>query len=90
MSLYKILLFFLLIINLHFQEYEIDSLIENKHYIAAEKAIINSIQQNENDESREVDQIKAHLGQVAGACLFLGCKMEDIFGHFYQDLKCSQ
>ena len=50
MSLYKILLFFLLIINLHFQEYEIDSLIENKHYIAAEKAIINSIQQNENDE----------------------------------------
>ncbi|OUW38254.1 MAG: hypothetical protein CBD44_01425 [Flavobacteriaceae bacterium TMED184] len=50
MSLYKILLFFLLIINLNFQEYEIDSLIENKHYIAAEKAIINSIQQNENDE----------------------------------------
>ena len=33
--------------------------------------------QNENDESREVDQIKAHLGQVAGACLFLGCKMEE-------------
>ena len=34
-------------------------------------------QQNENDESREIDQIKAHLGQVAGACLFLGCKMEE-------------
>ena len=50
MSLYKILLFFLLIINLHFQEYEIDSLIENKHYIAAEKVIKNSIKENENDE----------------------------------------
>ena len=50
MSFYNILLFFLLIFNFQTQHYYIDSLIDNKQYMVAEKAIINSIKENPNSE----------------------------------------
>ena len=50
MSFYNILLFFLLIFNFQTQQYYIDSLIDNKQYMLAEKAIINSIKENPNNE----------------------------------------
>ena len=50
MSFYNILLFFLLIFNFQLQDQYIDSLIDNKQYIIAEKAIVNSIKENPNSE----------------------------------------
>jgi len=50
MSFYNILLVFLLIFNFQTQHYYIDSLIDNKQYMVAEKAIINSIKENPNSE----------------------------------------
>ena len=50
MSFYNILLFFLLIFNFQTQQHYIDSLIDNKQYMIAEKTIINSIKENPNNE----------------------------------------
>ena len=50
MSFYNILLFFLLLFNFQLQEQYIDSLIDNKQYIIAEKAIINFMSENPNNE----------------------------------------
>ena len=50
MSFYNILLFFLLIFNFQTQQHYIDSLIDNKQYMVAEKTIINSIKENPNNE----------------------------------------
>jgi len=50
MSFYNILLVFLLIFNFQTQHYYIDSLIDNKQYMVAEKAIINLIKENPNSE----------------------------------------
>ena len=46
MTFYNILLFLLIIFNFQLQDQYIDSLIDNKQYIVAEKAIINSIKEN--------------------------------------------
>ncbi len=50
MSFYNILLFILLIFNFQTQHYYIDSLIDNKQYMVAEKVIINSIKENPNNQ----------------------------------------
>ena len=50
MSFYNILLVFLLIFNFQTQQHYIDSLIDNKQYMVAEKTIINSIKENPNNE----------------------------------------
>ena len=50
MSFYNILLFFLLTFNFQTQQHYIDSLIDNKQYMIAEKTIINSIKENPNNE----------------------------------------
>lgn len=50
MSFYNILLIFLLIFNFQTQQHYIDSLIDNKQYMIAEKTIINSIKENPNNE----------------------------------------
>ena len=50
MSFYNILLVFLLIFNFQTQQHYIDSLIDNKQYMIAEKTIINSIKENPNNE----------------------------------------
>ena len=50
MSFYNILLFILLIFNFQTQHHYIDSLIDNKQYMVAEKVIINSIKENPNNQ----------------------------------------
>ena len=40
-------------------------------------ALLERREQNDGVQSEQVEQIKNHLGQIAAACLFLGCKMEE-------------